>query len=62
LINEIVRLVCETGLGHAWKKVLSHSNEELKINEEFTHKGFEALLEKLERLIASAHGAEEFKY
>jgi hypothetical protein len=41
-------------LGHAWKNMLSHSNEELKINEEFSRKGVEALMEEFDELMGSA--------
>lgn len=49
-------------LGRAWKKLLSHSNEELMIDGEYTRKGVEALLERFEELIGEAPDAESCDY
>jgi hypothetical protein len=43
-------------LGRAWKSLLSHSNEELKMDEEFTRRGIELMLSKFEEEVSREHG------
>jgi hypothetical protein len=49
-------------LGKAGKKVLAHSDDELKIDAEFTRKGVEALMERFEELVSMAYNAKSEGY
>ena len=49
-------------LARAWKKLLSHSNEELGIDAEYTRPGIEALLEKLQGAFKDCDASSRFPF